>query len=96
MTIENVKEIINKNKKFLKEKYKVKSIRIFGSFARREEGADSDIDVLVEFYTSPDIFKFMELEEFLENLLGTGVDLVTEQALKPLIKDKILEEAVYI
>jgi len=96
MTIENVKEAINKSKKFLKEKYKIKSIRIFGSFVRHEEATNSDIDILVEFYSSPDIFEFIELEGFLEKLLGTKVDLVTEQSLKPLIKDKILEEAVYI
>ncbi|MBU1006967.1 MAG: nucleotidyltransferase family protein [Candidatus Omnitrophica bacterium] len=96
MTIDNVREIINKNKNFLKEKYKVKSIKIFGSFARHEEAADSDIDILIGFYSSPDIFEFIELEGFLGNLLGVKVDLVTEQALKPLIKDKILEEAISI
>jgi predicted nucleotidyltransferase len=96
MTIENVRGIINKNKKFLKEKYKVKSMRIFGSFARYEEAKDSDIDILVEFYATPDIFEFIELEGVLGNLLGTRVDLVTERSLKTLIKDKILEEAVYI
>jgi len=96
MTIENIRNIINKNKKFLEEKYKIKSIGIFGSFVRDEVTTDSDVDVLVEFNESPDIFEFIKLEQFLEQLLAIKVDLVTKKALKPLIKDKILKEAVYL
>ncbi|MBL7131394.1 MAG: nucleotidyltransferase family protein [Candidatus Omnitrophica bacterium] len=96
MTIQNIRNIINKNRKFLKEKYKIKSMSIFGSIARDEGSTNSDVDVLVEFNESPDMFEFIKLEQFLENLLGAKVDLVTKKALKPLIKDKILKEAVYL
>jgi hypothetical protein len=96
MTLEAIKEKISKNKRLLEEKYNVKSIGIFGSFAKEISDKDSDIDILVEFSKTPDIFDFIKLEEFLSNLLGTKVDLVTKKALKPLIKETILKETVYI
>ncbi len=96
MNLEEIKEKINKNKRLLKEKYSVKSIGVFGSAVKNAVGKDSDIDILVEFFEVPDIFEFIELEGFLTNLLGAKVDLVTKRALKPLIKDAILNETVYI
>lgn len=96
MTIQRIRDIINKNRKFLEQEYRIKSISIFGSFARNEVRANSDIDILVEFNELPDMFEFIKLEQFLEQLLETKVDLVTKKALKPLIKDKILKEAVYL
>lgn len=96
MTIENIREIIDKNKKTLEGKYKIKSIGIFGSMARGEDETDSDVDILIEFNESPDIFQFIELEGFLGKLIGMKVDLVTRKALKSQIKDKILKEAVYL
>ncbi len=96
MTLELIKVRISENKKLLEETYKVKSIGIFGSCANGTLGKESDIDILVEFYEPPDIFKFIKLEEFLTNLLGIKVDLATKKSLKPLIKEAILNETVYI
>lgn len=47
--IEEIKKILSENKRILKEKYKVKSLAIFGSYLRGEEKKSSDIDILVEF-----------------------------------------------
>lgn len=91
-----VKELINKNKKILEEKYKVKVLGIFGSYARRDLSVESDMDIRVEFSEPIDIFEFIRLEEFLRKLLGAKVDLVSTRALKPLIKDEILKETIYI
>lgn len=96
MILDDIKEKISKNKRLLEEKYNVKSIGIFGSAANDTLSKDSDIDILVEFSEVPDIFEFLRLEEFLANLLGARVDLVTKKALKPLIKETILNETVYI
>lgn len=96
MILEEIKEKIRKNKRFLEGRYNVKSIGVFGSALNDTFGKDSDIDILVEFSEVPDIFEFVELEEFLANLLGAKVDLVTKKALKPLIKESILNETVYI
>ena len=81
----------------LREHYQVKTIGFFGSYARGEQNPKSDIDILVEFVegNSVDLFDFVELEDFLSEVLGVKVDLVTKKALKPLIKDQILKETIY-
>jgi predicted nucleotidyltransferase len=89
-----IEAIIKKHKPILLEKYKVKSIGIFGSYARKQETEKSDIDILVSF-SEPVGWEIVDLKEYLENLLGKKVDLVTESALKPQIKDAVLKEVVY-
>jgi len=95
-TIKEIKNLLSKHRKELEAKYKVKNIGVFGSFARGEQRTKSDIDILVEFKATVDFFEFLDLEEYLEGLLRVKVDLVTKRALKPLIKDKILNEVVYV
>ena len=95
-SLKNIIEIISKNKRLLESRYNVKVIGIFGSYSKEQSRKRSDIDILVEFSKSPDFFEFIRLEEFLEGLLGIKVDLVTRNALKPLIKDEILKETIYI
>lgn len=72
----------------------VASLSVFGSVARGDEGAQSDIDMLVRFSKSVGMFEFLDVKAYLENLLGTSVDLVTEDALKPQLRERILAEAV--
>jgi predicted nucleotidyltransferase len=96
MTLEETKRRINGQKLFLKEEFKVKSMSVFGSYLRGEQNEESDIDILVEFYEIIDLFKFVELEYFLSDILGRKVDLVMKDTLKPRIKDRILEGAVAI
>lgn len=76
--------------------YNIKKIGVFGSFARGEAKEGSDIDLLVEFSEPVSLFTFVELKENLENILGCKVDLITEKALKPRIKERILKEVVDI
>ena len=95
-TLEEIKRRINGQKPFLKENFKVKSISVFGSYLRGEQNEESDIDILIEFYETIDLFKFVELEYFLSDILGRKVDLVMKDTLKPRIKDRILEEAVVV
>jgi len=83
-------------KKEIEGKYKVREIGIFGSYVRGEELKGSDIDILVEFKEPIGLFKFLDLEEYLENLLGKKVDLVSKKALKPQIGKQILKEVIYI
>ncbi|MEA2054624.1 MAG: nucleotidyltransferase family protein [Candidatus Thermoplasmatota archaeon] len=90
-----IEEILKKHKAFLRKKFKVKKIGVFGSYIRGEESEESDIDILVEFYEQIG-WEFIDLKEFLEKILGKKVDLVTVKALKPQLKDKILEEVVYM
>lgn len=92
--ITEIKKIINKQKPFLKKKFKVKSISVFGSYVKNEQNLDSDIDFLVEFSKTIDLIKFIELEHYLSDIIGLKVDLVMKSALKPRIKDNVLKEAI--
>ena len=74
--------------------FKVKTLSIFGSVARDQARADSDIDILVEFSAPVGIFEFLDLKEYLEKILQGRVDLATEQALKRQLRDQILKEAI--
>ena len=94
--INTINEILKDKKKYLKERFSVQSIGIFGSYVRNEAGKDSDIDILVEFNKPIDFFDFLDLEEYLSELLGVKVDLVEKQSLKPRIGRRILEEVVMI
>jgi len=78
------------------KKYNVESIGIFGSYVRSEDTQDSDLDLLVNFKKKPGLLKYIELENFLTDLLEIKVDLVMRSALKPQIGKQILEEVVYI
>jgi predicted nucleotidyltransferase len=68
-------------------------MEIFGSVLRDDFTKDSDIDILVAFEESPSLIKFIELENYLSDLLEMKVDLVMKDSLKKLIKDQILTEA---
>lgn len=81
-------------KPILEQQYYVKKIGVFGSYVRNEQRDDSDIDIIVEF-SRPVGFKFIDLKIFLEEILNREVDLVTPNALKPQIKEKILREVSY-
>jgi predicted nucleotidyltransferase len=68
---------------------------LFGSYVRGEQKKKSDVDILVEFEEPLGYFRFIELEEYLSLKIRAKVDLVTPDALKPLIKPNIMGEAVY-
>lgn len=76
------------------DRFSVKSIALFGSMARDEALPGSDIDLLVEFSEPVGLFDFIRLKNHLEELLQTPVDLVTPDALKDRIREKILREAI--
>lgn len=92
----NVIEILKKHEDEIKAKYNVTKIGVFGSFARGEGKKGSDIDVLVEFREGYKTFdNYMELKFFLEDIFSRNVDLVTIKALKPQLKEDILQEVIY-
>jgi len=94
-SLKELKKIINLHRKELEEKYKVKSIAVFGSYVRNEQNAESDIDILVEF-KEPVGLLFIHLANYLEEILGVKVDLLTPEAIKPNRKKYILEKLVYV
>ena len=94
--LEEIKSEIRKSMPILRDKYKVKTIGMFGSYISGEQGKRGEIDILVDFYETIDLFTFIELEEFLSEKLGIRVDLVMKDTLKPRIRDNILREAVTV
>lgn len=79
----------------LGERYGARSIRVFGSVARGEEGPDSDVDFLVDFARGYDLFaQRLPLAEDLSQLLQRRVEVVPEHELNRHIRDRVLEEAV--
>jgi len=69
------------------------NVRVFGSVARGEAGADSDVDFLVELEEGRTLFDLGGLLMDLQELLGRRVDVVTEKALHWYIRDRIIREA---
>lgn len=96
MSLNKAKKLIKENFVELQEGYKVSEMGIFGSFAREEQDEGSDIDVLVEFQEPVGLFLFVRLANYLEDLLGRRVDLVTEEAIKDVIKDRVSNDMIYI
>jgi uncharacterized protein len=89
-------DLLRQHEPELKKRFGVAKIGIFGSFARGEERPDSDIDILVTFRNGKKTFdNFMGTKFFLEDLFKRKVDLVTDAALKPLIRDPILQDVIY-
>jgi len=95
-TLDEIRDILNREKKTLVEQFKIKELSIFGSFVRGESQEESDLDILVEFSVPIGFFEFLDLEEYLQNLLEVKIDLVSKKALKPKIGERILKEAVPI
>jgi len=93
-TLDDIKATLKKHKIELENRFKVRKIAVFGSYAREEEANTSDVDILVDLI-EPIGWEIIDLKEFLEEVLGIEVDLVTVKALKPELSDIILKEAVY-
>jgi len=92
-----VEEIIKQQKKELEERFKIKEIGIFGSYARGEQKKASDIDILVEMELESQTFRnYMRLKFFLEKILDSKVDLVLKDTIKEQLKDRILREVVSV
>jgi hypothetical protein len=90
------KRILRAHLPALRAQYSVTSLGVFGSYVRGEQKKRSDMDVLVDFERAPDLFKFMDLEDYLAKQLGIKVDLVPRRALKGEIGARILSEVVLV
>lgn len=80
----------------IKNRFSVKNLAIFGSTARNDAKDTSDIDVLVIFNQKASFDLFMDLKFYLEDLLGTKVDLVTDKALRPQVRKEIERELINV
>lgn len=94
--INKIRKILIRHRRELRRKYRVREIGVFGSYVRNEQKKNSDIDILVDFIEEPGLFKYIELEDRLSQILGIKTDLVMKCALKPYIGRRILSEVIYI
>ena len=72
----------------------VESLSIFGSVARDEAGPDSDVDLLAEIGPGIGLFQYVRIQDRLAEILGRPVDLATEDALRPGIRENVLADVV--
>lgn len=90
--LEEIKSKLHEQLPFLAERYRVEWLGVFGSYVRREQRPGSDLDILVTFRETPSLFKFVELGDYLTDLLGVKVDLVMKGALRPRIAQRVISE----
>jgi hypothetical protein len=93
MRREDVLQVLREHRPEL-DQFGVASLALFGSVARDEAQSDSDVDLLVEFDQPVGLFKFIGLQIYLQQLLGRRVDLVTPEALRAPMRERILGEAL--
>jgi uncharacterized protein len=96
-TTNELVEYLEEKKAFLREKFGVTRIGIFGSFSRGGQNIKSDIDLVVEFEQSrKNIHTFLQLRRLLEMELARKVDLGLERSLKPIVREKIKGKVIYV
>jgi predicted nucleotidyltransferase len=94
MNAAGILERLRHSKPVLAERYRVTRLALFGSAARDDARRDSDIDILVAFDGPATSERYFGVQFYLEDLLGSPVDLVTEQALRTELRSFIEQEAV--
>ena len=96
-TFEEIKKTIGEHREELISKFMVKEIGIFGSYVRGDQDETSDIDILVDYSDEHiSLFDVLELKYYFEELLRLKVDIVTREALKPVIGKHIMDEVVFV
>ncbi|HSW35404.1 MAG TPA: nucleotidyltransferase family protein [Candidatus Limnocylindrales bacterium] len=76
------------------QKHGAVKVSLFGSFARGDAQPSSDVDILVEFESGRTLLDLIRLERELEELLNTGVDVLTPNSLHPRIRERVMKETV--
>lgn len=86
--------ILKEHQRELRDKFGITKIKIFGSYVRDEHTPASDLDLIVEFEETPGLIKLISIEEYLGDLLGVKVDLLTEEGISLYLREHILKEAI--
>ena len=94
--VEKVKKIIAEEKAEIRRQYKAEVKAIFGSYARGDFHAGSDLDLLVDVDADATLLDLVGLQHFLEDKLGCKVDVVTRRSLREEIRASVFNEAIYL
>ena len=97
MTRDDILSFLKAHKQEMRRGYGVKRIGLFGSYARQAENEDSDIDIVVEFEADKkNLRNFFGFKRYLEENLGNSVDLGIESALKPIVRNAVKKNIIYV
>ena len=96
MKRETVISLLRNENARLSGQFGVRSMLLFGSVARDEATPASDVDLLVEFNKPVGYFGLFSLQDHLEKLLDSPVDLGTPESLKPRLRERIMGEAIRV
>jgi predicted nucleotidyltransferase len=81
---------------FIQKEYDVANIELFGSYLNKEQTEKSDLDLLVSFNKTPGLIRFIELENYLSDILKIKVDLVIKDSVKRILRDRILSNTLQL
>jgi len=92
--LQEIIQTLKEHQEELRERYRVKHLKVFGSYVRGNQKEESDLDLMVSFEETPTLLEFIDLKEYLEGITGVKIDLVTEEGISPYIKPYIEEVEV--
>jgi hypothetical protein len=99
LTRDRAIQLLRQNQDYLRDEFGVSRIGLFGSVARDQSNNLSDVDLVVEF-SRPIGFRFMDLADYLEDLLGRRVDLLTSAGIRAIrsrhVSENISEDVAYV
>jgi hypothetical protein len=93
-SLESLRQELQVLKPTLEKRFKVKTVDIFGSYARGEQTIKSDLDLLVTWSVPEDLFMIYDLRQYLKRKLHLKVDIIAKEFLNNHIKEQVIEEAV--
>ena len=94
-SLQEIKSTLEQNKNYLFSEYPIKSIAIFGSYARKQQNNESDLDLLIEFNEKIGI-RFIDLANEIEDLIGFKIDLISKKGIKDKYYQSILSDLIYV
>ncbi len=95
-TIEKIRTILHAHDSDLRSQYGITSLSVFGSVVRGEAREDSDVDILATFSKPVGLLKLISAENYISELLGTKVDLIPSDEVRPELQEQIFSEAVSV
>ena len=87
--LEEILSILARHRTELAQRYHIRKLKLFGSFAEGRQTSHSDLDLIVEFDTVPTLLELVRIEQELSDLLGVKVDLLTEESISAFIRPHI-------
>ncbi len=96
MELEQLENMLHEIKPELKNRFGVKKIGFFGSYAQKTNDSKSDVDLLVEIERPMGLIKFITIQQYLSDRLKKSVDLLTFDSIKPHMRHEILKNLRYV